>query len=72
MSISYYTMTVKQGLEIQARHMRQWKSLLSKSAYLALAQRVEEENKKPYKTGYDVFRGQDLDEVIHNDIMKKD
>ena len=58
--------TVKEGLAYQSHDLRQWKTVLNKTAYLRLVIHIEDKNSRltDKDTGYDVFRGQDLLEFV--------
>lgn len=63
--------TVEDGLELQAAHLVFWRELLKPEIYDRLLAAVNEATRcKELKSGYDVPRGQDLDQWlmnIHND-----
>ena len=62
--------TVRDGLDCQKKDLIFWEGILKPNVYARLLKAVEESNKKPMKSGYDVKRGQDLQSFvlnIHND-----
>jgi hypothetical protein len=59
--------TVEKGLNVQRSNLVHWKKLLNSKSYKLLESSVVIENATGnYKTGYDVFRGQSIDTLIHN------
>ena len=57
--------TVEEGLKVQAKDLARWKTRLNDECYAALAKRVDHENRRRrHKSGYDVFRGNDLSEFV--------
>ena len=58
--------TVKEGIAYQSHDLRQWKTVLNKTAYLRLVSHIKDKNSRltDKDTGYDVFRGQDLLEFV--------
>lgn len=63
-------MKVEEGIEIQKRHLADWKKLLKKSVYLDLVAEAEKQN-LTVKTGYDVFRGNSITNFIENYLYNK-
>ncbi len=63
-----HTFSRDDGLKVQTDQLRQWRAVLNDTAYNALVQWVEEQNKKLPKdaNGYDVTRGTDLNNFIGN------
>jgi len=67
MSELFDAFTVEQGMAIQTRQLREWRSILKPAAYKLLLKRVLEENERGnYTSGFDVFRGSSIDTVVHN------
>ena len=58
--------TVKEGLEIQAKHLAFWKAILKPEYYNQLKAEADKRNAKGYSSGYDVFRGTDLVNFVMN------
>jgi len=56
---------VQQGLDIQARQLEGWKSILKDEVYEALHEYATRNNGEA-KTGWDIRRGSDLDNYISN------
>lgn len=65
------TFTVQDGIETQQAYLAKWKKILNTEAYTKLAARCQYENTKlgTESTGFNVFRGTDLDQYIQNHIM---
>lgn len=59
--------TVAEGIKFQSRDLLKWKMVLSSTAYARLEQHAQKENDKltDVNSGYDVFRGQDLDNFMY-------
>ena len=60
--------TVEQGLEIQARQLAEWKTVLITEVYEALHEYTTRHNHEA-KTGNDVCRGTSLDNYIGNYML---
>lgn len=62
--------TKADGLEVQAKHLGEWRAILSDRAYSELSRLVAAENAElpPDADGYAVRRGQCLDELVKNDV----
>lgn len=60
--------TVQEALEVQSRQLETWKPRLSAACFAALEKRAAHENGKlrDTSTGHDVWRGSQMDDVIHN------
>lgn len=65
--------SVQDGIRTQQEYLNRWKQILQTSAYQKLAGQCLHKNKllPSTATGYDVFRGQDLDTYITNEILPK-
>lgn len=65
------TFTVQDGIDIQTANLAFWRAVLNDEAYNLLKMKCEAENAAlpPDATGYDVFRGQDLDNYLQNTII---
>jgi hypothetical protein len=62
--------TVNQGLDVQARNLRQWKSVLKPAKYKQLVAHIKEVNAHTnMRSGMDVFRGNDIDVWVSNNLM---
>ena len=59
---------IESGIGVQKERMRHWKRMLKTSVYQALVAEVKRQNARPMKTGYDVFRGSEMDTWVHNYI----
>ena len=57
--------TVEMAIEIQKEHLAKWKRLLKSRVYLDLEKWATENNHLAV-TGYEIKRGTDLDNFIHN------
>jgi hypothetical protein len=66
MSIKYLEFTVQEGLEIQRKQLLEWKLILNRKTYSALAAECKKRNQLNLKTGSDVFRGTDMNNFVHN------
>ena len=60
--------TIELGLEIQAKQLAEWKSILLPEVYEALYEYATRKNHEA-KLGYDVRRGTDLDNYIGNYML---
>ena len=60
--------TVEKGIDVQSADLARWKKLLNEKAYKLLVEkcRVENNDFRHQKTGYDVFRGNQIDTFVHN------
>jgi len=61
--------SVKAGIETQQRQLQRWEAVLKPEIYQELKRLINEktEREKPqYKSGFDVFRGSDIDSAIVN------
>jgi hypothetical protein len=61
--------TKENGISIQTQHLNEWKSVLSAIAYEKLFNLVTKSNKKAYD-GFDIVRGNEIDEILRNKIIK--
>ena len=60
--------TIEQGLEVQAKQLAEWKSILINEVYEALYEYATRKNHEA-KTGWDIRRGTDLDNYIGNYML---
>lgn len=60
--------TIELGLEIQAKQLAEWKSILLPEVYEALYEYATRKNHEA-KLGYDVCRGTDLSTYIANYML---
>jgi hypothetical protein len=60
--------TKEQGLDIQKRHLKEFKSVMSASAFDLLSKKVTAGNDQAYD-GFDIIRGNDIDVILHNDVI---
>jgi hypothetical protein len=65
------TFTMQDALKVQEEQILRWGKVLSDKAYSMLCLGIMRKNAKGYKSPYDVFRGTDIDNFIHNEIMNK-
>lgn len=61
--------TIEEGIQIQESQLKEWKSVLSATAYEKLEQLAKADNKTA-TSGFDICRGTDLDMIVHNKLMK--
>lgn len=68
-----HTYTVHEGIQTQQNYLKQWKKILQTWAYRELAAYCQYKNSllPSDADGYQVFKGQELDIYIHNNIMTK-
>ena len=59
-------LTMKQALDIQLSHIDEWAKVLNTETYLRLLRDISERNAKGYESPYDVVRGSDISNMIHN------
>jgi hypothetical protein len=60
-------LTVKQGLDIQAKQLAKWELILKPEVYTKIAKEVAIYNDTHnYVDGYDVFRGNQIDMLVMN------
>lgn len=60
--------TKEKGIAIQARHLEEFKSVMTAPAYDKLEQLVTANNKDAYD-GFDVIRGNQLDMLFRNEVI---
>lgn len=58
-------LSVEQGIEIQTFHLEKWKTVLKEEVFQDLKTWATSTNNEA-KTGYDIRRGNDLDNYIGN------
>lgn len=58
--------TMEDAFDIQSQHIAEWKDILNDAAFNLLQTEVDRRNKAGYRTPYDVFRGNDIDQFIAN------
>lgn len=63
--------TMEDAFNIQSEQISRWAKVLNSKALLMLMKGVDKKNSKGYKSPYDVFRGNSIDEFIQNEIMNK-
>jgi hypothetical protein len=61
--------SVAAGISLQQQQLSQWASVLTADAFHKLYQLVTKDNDKA-KSGYDVVRGQSIDTILHNQVMR--
>ena len=59
-------LTMKQALDIQLSHIDEWAKVLNTETYLRLLRDISERNAKGYESPYDVVRGSNISNMIHN------
>lgn len=57
-------MTAKEGLQIQAEHISQWSTVLTREVCELLNRRAIIENAKAHASGYDVWRGSKIEQFV--------
>jgi len=62
---SMQELSVEKGIEIQTEQLARWKTKLKTKVYNALVERALRDNHNA-KSGYDIFRGTDLDFFVAN------
>ena len=60
--------TKQQGIDIQAKHLREYRSVMSAAAFDLLQAMVTVNNDQAYD-GFDVIRGNEIDLILHNDVI---
>ena len=60
--------TKQQGIDIQAKHLREHRSVMSAAAFDLLQAMVTVNNDQAYD-GFDVIRGNEIDLILHNDVI---
>jgi hypothetical protein len=60
--------TKEEGLVIQSRHLKEFKSILIEPAFEVLEKLVTVKNKDAYD-GFDLIRGTEIDEILHNQVI---
>ncbi len=63
------TFTVKEGIEVQQRHLEDWKLLLKPKAYKLLEAEVIKDNNRA-ENGYEIVRGVGIDNILANYVLK--
>jgi len=59
------TFTVEKGIIVQTIHLDKWKCKLKPEYFEKVHERAIRDNHKA-KSGYDIFRGSDIDTFVHN------
>lgn len=62
------TFTKEEGLMVQARQLKEFKSVLTEPAFEVLEKLVTVKNKDAYD-GFDLIRGEQIDEILHNQVI---
>lgn len=57
--------TIQDGLQIQAEQLAAWKEVLRDDVYKFVETWATKDNLEA-KTGYDIKRGTELDQLVHN------
>jgi hypothetical protein len=57
--------TVEQGIDIQDRQLSEWEVILKPEVFEIIKDLVKKRNVN-LRTGYDVCRGTDINNIIHN------
>lgn len=60
--------TKEQAIEIQREHLREFRSVMSASAFDVLQTKVTANNAQAYD-GFDVIRGSEIDQIFHNIVI---
>lgn len=58
-------LTVNQGIEIQTEQLKKWEFLLKPEVFKYVQEKATENNVNA-KTGYDICRGSDIDNIVGN------
>lgn len=58
----------QQGIDIQTKHLREYRSVMSAAAFDVLQAIVTMNNDQAYD-GFDVIRGNEIDKILHNDVI---
>ena len=59
--------TIADGIAVQRTQLKRWKKVLSPKIYRELEMALDVANElRNYKSGYDVVRGTDIDQVLMN------
>lgn len=61
--------TVKQGLAVQKRQLKDWEQLLKSEVFLILKTMVENANIGA-KDGYEIVRGNSIDSLLFNVVLR--
>lgn len=61
--------TVKQGIEVQQRQLKEWEQLLKPEVFKLLKIEVERSNHLA-KNGFGIARGSDIDNILHNVVLR--
>lgn len=72
MTQTKYNFTVEDGIRTQQQYLAQWKKVLQPWAYARLAAHCDYMNRHlpSHADGFMVFRGQNLDMYLQNEIMR--
>lgn len=60
--------TKQNGIDIQTQQLKEFRSVMSPSAFAALHAMVTVDNDQAYD-GFDIIRGNDIDAILHNDVI---
>jgi hypothetical protein len=59
------TFTINDALEVQQENLRRWRTILNDRTFALLSNEAKARNIN-IKNPYDVFRGTDMDNYVHN------
>lgn len=68
-TVTNHEFTVEQGIAVQREHLAEWKTILKSKVYKALEQYATENNDEA-RDGYDIRRGNTLDNFVSNYAAK--
>ena len=61
--------TIEQGLQVQTRQLNEWKSLLKSKVFEKLKKEVTKDNHLA-KDGFDIVRGNSIDNILFNKVLR--
>lgn len=62
--------TIEQGIAVQQRHLKEWQQLLKSNVFKLLKKEVEKSNHLA-KDGFSVVRGNTIDNILFNVVLKQ-
>ena len=61
--------TIEQGLQVQTIQLNEWKSLLKSKVFEKLKKEVTKDNHLA-KDGFDIVRGNSIDNILINKVLR--
>lgn len=61
--------TIEQGLQVQTRQLNEWKILLKSKVFEKLKKEVTKDNHLA-KDGFDIVRGNSMDAILFNKVLR--